>query len=249
MPDRDLLSPTAKDGQLLLAAAESDWERPIPHCPGWDAAQLTGHMGSILDWMARIVSTGERVSRRDRDPPPDDRDRLSSWFAAHLDRTLGVLTSVDPDRPTWTFSSRDDHRAGWWCRRLAVELAIHRWDAQDAAGTDTGTPALPLDGVVAAAGIGEFFIEFLPGILARNRLDGLRGGLALHATDDGAEWLFDLDAGTEAPTAQQQSIPIRTTVRASRSDLLLWLTNRKPGSAVDVHGDGEVVVRWVQVRR
>jgi hypothetical protein len=43
---------TAADGRDLLAAAETDWLRPIPHCPGWNAADLVGHMGAILSWIA-----------------------------------------------------------------------------------------------------------------------------------------------------------------------------------------------------
>ena len=37
MPEPDLLTTTAADGRDLLAAAEADWSRPIPHCPDWDA--------------------------------------------------------------------------------------------------------------------------------------------------------------------------------------------------------------------
>ena len=67
MPELDLATITAADGRDLLATAETDWSRPIPHCPAWDAADLVGHMGGILAWMARIVTTGEPVPRRDRE--------------------------------------------------------------------------------------------------------------------------------------------------------------------------------------
>ena len=70
MPELDLATVTAADGRDLLAAAETDWLRPVPHCPGWNAADLVGHMGAILSWIARIIATGERVSRRDRETPP-----------------------------------------------------------------------------------------------------------------------------------------------------------------------------------
>jgi Mycothiol maleylpyruvate isomerase N-terminal domain len=70
MIELDLAVVTAADGRNLLSAAQTDWLRPIPHCPGWDAADLVGHMGSILGWMARIVTTGEPVARADRESPP-----------------------------------------------------------------------------------------------------------------------------------------------------------------------------------
>jgi hypothetical protein len=92
MPELDLTITTA-DGRDLLTAAETDWLRPVLHCPGWDAADLVGHMGAILGWIARIVATGERVARRDRETPPAEHAALASWYSAHLSRTLG-----HPDR-------------------------------------------------------------------------------------------------------------------------------------------------------
>ncbi|MGO9927943.1 MAG: hypothetical protein ACLPLP_17950 [Mycobacterium sp.] len=53
----------------------------------------------------------------------------------------------------------------WWRRRLAVETAMHRWDAQHAVAVEGGPPPTPLDADVAAAGIEEFVTEFLPGLL------------------------------------------------------------------------------------
>ena len=79
-------------------------------------------------------------------------------------------------------------------RRLAVELAIHRWDAEQAAAADGAPPPSALDGDVAAAGIEEFMIEFLPRLLAPETTRQLSGTLHLHATDGQTEWWIDLDA-------------------------------------------------------
>ena len=73
-----------------------------------------------------------------------------------------------------------------------MELAIHRWDAQHAAGLGGAAPARPLDAAVAAAGIEEFLTEFLteflPGLLAQPEVGGLTGTLHLHATDGPSQW-------------------------------------------------------------
>jgi uncharacterized protein (TIGR03083 family) len=248
MPELDLLTTTAADGRDLLTAAEADWSRPIPHCPDWDAAELVGHMGGILAWMAQIVTTGERVSRRDRESAPADCGELADWYSAHLDRTLHILTSTDPESPTWTFSSRGDLRVGWWRRRLAVELAIHRWDAQHATGIDGGPQPRPLEGNIAAAGIEEFLTEFLPGLLADDGVEGLAGTLHLHATDGPSEWCIDLDtrAGAVAVAGHAKA---DTAIRGTRSDLLLWLTNREPSGTLEVLGRGDVAGQWAQLRR
>jgi uncharacterized protein (TIGR03083 family) len=248
MPELDLLSITAADGRGLLAAAEPDWSRPIPHCPGWDAAELVGHMGAILAWMATVVTTGERVSRRDRESAPADDGELAGWYGAHLDRTLHILTSTEPETQTWTFSSLGDHRVGWWRRRLAVELAIHRWDVQHAVTLQGGPPAQPLDGTVAAAGIEEFLTEFLPGLLAGDGVEGLAGTLHLHATDGESEWWIDLDARADA-VAVAGHAKADTAIRGTRSDLLLWLTNRAPSVPLEVLGRADVAARWAQLQR
>jgi uncharacterized protein (TIGR03083 family) len=240
-----LLHSAGDDARSLLAVAEGDWERTVPQCPGWDTAELVRHMGGILLWMAAVVTSGERVSRRSADPAPADPAELPSWYLAGLDHTLDVLGSADPDSPTWTFSSTGDHRVGWWDRRLAVEVAIHRWDAEHALGPSRPPPS-PLDGDVAAAGIEEFMIEFLPGLLSARPSGELSGTLHLHATDGPAEWWIDLGAGGPAVSGHAKA---DTAIRGTRSDLLLWLTNRSSPGSVDVVGRQEILDRWRQLRR
>lgn len=244
MTDRDLVEVTAADGGELLEAARSGWSRPVPHCPAWDAARLVGHTGSVLAWMTRIVTTGGPVARRDRERPPDRPDDLPAWYTDRLERAVDVLTTTAAATPVWTFSSRDERGIGWWRRRLAVELAIHRRDAQHAAGGHDA--ARPLDADVAAVGIEEFLAEFLPGLLAAPGIDGLTGTLRLHATDEGSEWWFDLDARAVAVPRQAEA---EIDVRGTRSDVLLWLTNHGPTAAVEVLGRRDVAARWGHLRR
>src|SRR5260370_40401829 len=144
MEDTALLHAAADDGRSLLAAAETDWGRAVPHCPEWDAAGLVRHMGSsILMWMAAIVTSSERVSRRTLAPGPEDPAELPRWYLATLDRTLDMLGSADPGSETWTFSSTGDRRVAWGNRRLPAELPIHPWDAEPAAPADAGPPPRP----------------------------------------------------------------------------------------------------------
>jgi uncharacterized protein (TIGR03083 family) len=235
-----LVRTSQAEGQALLAAARTGWHRPVPDCPDWDVAALVRHVGGILGWMAEIVTTHERVSPRSLPPPPEPVDEIPDWFEARLARTVAVFESADPNAATWTFSSIGDHRAGWWDRRLAVEIGVHRYDAENA----VWAPA-PLDGEVAAAGIAEFMLEFLPGLLAQADVEGLGGTLHLHATDGDVEWFVDLDARTARPEHRRAD----TAVRASRSDLLLWLTNRAPLGKLEVLGDASVGAKWARLRR
>jgi uncharacterized protein (TIGR03083 family) len=240
-----LLSAAEDDARALLAAAETDWGRLVPHCPAWDGAGLVRHTGGIFLWMAAIVTSGERVSRRTVDPAPGDPADLAAWYLVSLDRALAALRVADPGALTWTFSSTGDRRMAWWCRRLAVEVAIHRWDAQHAIADGRGEPQ-PLDGEVARAGIEEFVVEFLPGLLAQEGIEGLAGSLHLYATDRPGDWWFDLDAqGSAIPEQTKADI----AVRATRSDLLLWLTNRGLPDTIEATGNREILDRWHQLRR
>lgn len=248
MAELDLRTVTAADGRDLLAAAQSDWSRPVPHCPGWNAADLVGHMGAVLGWMAKIVTTGAAVPRSERETPPADQDKLAAWYRAHLDQTLAVLAATPAESPAWTFSSRGDQRVGWWRRRVAVELAIHRWDAQHAASQPTASSPGPVDADVAAAGIEEYLTEFLPGLLSQPGLEGLTGTLHLHATDGASEWwvnLGDKDGAIAIPGHRKAD----TAIRATQSDLLLWLTNRREPAVLEISGPPEVAARWTQLRR
>jgi len=241
----ELLDCAAADARSLLAAAGTRWDLPVPHCPEWDVAELVRHQGSIFAWMAAIVTGRQRVSRPGMAPAPASPADLPDWYLGNLDLALEVLGSADPESATWTFSSTGDQRVAWWQRRLAVEVGIHRFDVQHAVAVDGSQPA-PLDGGVAAAGIGEFVIEFLPGLLAQAASTDLHGTLHLHATDGPAEWSINLDAGG---VAEPRHANADTAIRGTRSDLLLWLTNRAPADSLEVFGRPELAASWKQLRR
>jgi uncharacterized protein (TIGR03083 family) len=267
---RDLLRVAGIEARGLIAAAETKWTETVPHCPEWDAAELVRHTGTIFGWMAAVVETGERVGFGTLGPAPENPEDLPPWYEANLRRALDVLGSADPASETWTFSSTGDRRARWWCRRLAVEVSIHRWDVDHAMAGIADPPPTALDGEVAQAGIEEYMIEFLPGLLAKARPDGQDGaggragrgarrdqenwsGIAgisgtfhLHATDGTAEWWIDLDAG--GPAVQQHA-KADMAVRGTRSDLLLWLTNRGPLESLELFGDEAIVECWKQFQR
>ena len=247
MESTDLIHAAERDARALLVAAQTRWDRPVPHCPDWDAAGLVRHTGSILRWQAAIVATGERVNRRTLEPaPPENPDDLPAWYLAGLSQVIEVFGSADPEATTWTFSRVGDQRAGWWQRRLAVEVAVHRWDAEHAAIFDDqgGTSLQPIEGEVAAAGIEEFLVEFLPGLLAPEDLEGITGTLHLHAVDGPTEWWVDLDDGGKAVAVHAKA---DTAIRGTRSDLLLWLNNRGRLDTLEVLGDRKILDRWGQL--
>ena len=89
-------------------------------------------------------------------------------------------------------------------------------------------------------------IEFLPGLLALETTGQLSGTLHLHATDGQTEWWIDLDAVGSAVSERAKA---DTAIRGTRSDLLLWLTNRSSPGSMEVFGRRELLDSWKQLRR
>jgi uncharacterized protein (TIGR03083 family) len=241
------LQAIGEDARALLVTAERAPDTPVPHCDPWDTSTVARHLGGIFTWMAAIVTSGDRVSRRDLPPAPEARGDLPAWYRTELDRVLDVFARADPEAVTWIFSDRGDRRVAWWHRRLAVETAVHRWDVQHAVAAvglpPDGGPD-PVEGPVAAAGIEEFVVDFLPGLLSRDGVAGLDGTLHLHATDGPSEWWMDLDAGG---AARPDHAKADTALRGTRSDLLLWLYNREPADRIEVFGPTAVLEQWRQL--
>ena len=70
----------------------------------------------------------------------------------------------------------------------------------------------------------------------------------LHATDGESEWWIDLGTRADAiPVAGHAKAD--TAIRGTRSDLLLWLTNREVTDALEVLGRADVAGQWTQLRR
>jgi hypothetical protein len=99
------------------------------------------------------------------------------------------------------------------------------------------------------SGTGEFQgpgADILPGLLASDTTGEVSGTLHLHATDGQTEWWIDLDA---AGSAVSGHVKAGTAIRGTRSDLLLWLTNRSSPGSMEVFGRRELLDSWKQLRR
>ena len=135
---------------------------------------------------------------------------------------LETLRSVDPATSVWTFSSTN-RTAAFWQRRRTQEIAVHRYDAETAAGTPT-----PIDTALAVDGIDEFLTVFLPR-LADNFGDVGDGTVHLHCTDVDGEWLVARHDGEVVVTAEHAKGDV--AARGGASDLLLFLWGRVPADS------------------
>lgn len=225
------------DTAELLTTAGAALDRDVPTCPGWTCERLIGHIGRVHRWTARWISTG---GAQDVERPPDG-DAVVAWARAGLGELVAAITAADDDDAT-VETWYGPQPATFWPRRMAIEAALHRYDAQLAAGVPT-----PVDTSLAIDAIDELFAVVLP-MRGTGGLDGDGRTIHLHATDpdlgehDGGEWLVTLAAG--GPEVTHVHAKGDVAVRGTASDLLLLLWNRVDPDRFEVFGDADLLTRW-----
>jgi uncharacterized protein (TIGR03083 family) len=223
----------------------------VPTCPEWTLRQLATHVGRAHRWAGEITSTRSAEFIPFRQVPdgriPDDPAQQAPWLRAGAARLIDAVRSAGSDE-VWTFGGL--RPASFWARRMAHETAVHRADAELAAGRD---PQIAAD--VAADGIDEWLLGFLSGVgsVAEDpRLGALPDGgvLHVHATDeslaDGAgEWLVRRDG--DQITVEHGHAKGDVALRGPAGRLLLVLVRRLPvdDPQVQVLGDQAVLTAWL----
>ena len=243
-----------REGNLLAAAAQlAGLSADVPSCPPWQVRDLLRHIGYVHRWAAGYVAEGRM------EPLPDEPSesevlsggppypQLIEWFRAGHAALLRTLRAADPALTCWTVIPGPSSLASW-ARRQAHETAIHRVDAELAAGRVTPTPA-----DFAADGIDELIMGFLgrdrsgqdlPRPAERYRT------LQVLASDIGPDphgWLIELTAdGSRAVCVSRGSGPADCTLAGPAAALYLLLWNRAEltTGGVTVSGDPRVLRAW-----
>jgi uncharacterized protein (TIGR03083 family) len=232
MQHDDSLQVIRREGAALLAAAEHAPGANVRGCPEWDMRDLLWHVGEVHNFWATVVDEKLTDFGSYTQPPRPDAGALASFAREQLDFVVRVLADTDPDAEVWTWT--DDHTAGWIARRMAHETAVHRWDAEDAAGIDA-----QLDPELASDGVDEFLSWFL------SDKDVDAGSVHLHATDTPGEWLVRFGSG--APVVTREHAKGDAALRGPASDLILALWKRAPRDRLEIIGDASAVDRLFAV--
>jgi uncharacterized protein (TIGR03083 family) len=228
---------TRESAALADAAARAGLAAPVPTCPDWTVADLVAHIGNVQQWARLTVETRatERISWRSL-PPVPGADALLDWFREQGAALVAVLGATDPDAPAWSWT--DDHHARFWSRRQAHEVAVHRIDAESAAGD-----MAPIDPTLAVDGVDEW-LWMLPFRLA-GEIDGSGETVHLHCTDTlpelAGEWLVTLDGANVR--VERVHAKGDVAARGTGSDLDLYLWGRVPASTLEVFGDAALLRR------
>ena len=236
--------------QLALAADQAGLDAPVPSCPSWQVRDLVRHLGHVHRWAAGYVAEQREQRLPDElfgsDPlsaaPPDAG--LLGWFRDGHAALVETLRQADPGMSCWTFFAAPSPLA-FWARRQAHETAIHRADAELAAGRLPDYPA-----VFAADGIDELIMGFFARDEARltpGQRAGERRSLLVRASDTGGEWLAELTAdGRMAARVRRGAGPADCTLDGPAASLYLLLWNRRDlaGSGIMASGDGTMLQAW-----
>jgi uncharacterized protein (TIGR03083 family) len=230
------------DGPALQdAVAETGPDAAVPACPGWTVADLVEHLTSLSKWVRETAPRGVVTKPEARvvpSPRPEWPDALEG-LRRELTRTVETLDALDPEFPAWTWPAQAK-KAGFWHRRMAHEISVHRWDAEAAAGRPGA-----IETKLAADGVNEILDTWLP---AGRRLEptDLLGVVHLVATDASYEWFLRLrgtgvallDTGTILDSDDHHA---RAEAIGTASDLQLALMGRRPLDVLTISGDPRLV--------
>ena len=213
----------------------------VPSCPDWTVADLVEHLTGLLHWVRGTSARGV-TTRPEPEPPAPPRpawDDALNGLRRELTGTIETLEALEADFPAWNWAPQAK-TAGFWHRRMAHEVSVHRWDAEAAAGRAT-----PIETKLAADGISEVLDTWLPAGKRKGPTD-LHGVVHLTASDAGYEWFVRLrgagvallDTGTILDTDDHHP---RAEATGTASDLLLTLMGRQRPDRLVVSGDPRLI--------
>jgi uncharacterized protein (TIGR03083 family) len=229
---------------LADAAGNAGPDAPVPTCPGWAVRDLVRHLGGVHRWATTFVSTGRTTPIAESSDletwvggwPPDDA--LMPWFREGHVALVAALESAPDDLACWSFLPAPSPLA-FWARRQAHETAIHRADADAAAGTTTVFPD-----AFAADGVEELLFGF-GGRRGAGMRTPVERSLQLRATDVDARWHVRLTPGERGDVETvREDAGGECAVTATASDLYRLLWNRREPDGLEVEGDPEVLRLW-----
>ncbi|MGQ0824556.1 MAG: maleylpyruvate isomerase family mycothiol-dependent enzyme [Actinomycetota bacterium] len=237
----DFVAAIRREGaDCVRAARATGVDAKVPSCADWTVADLCSHLGRLHRWVVEVIELRPKPFERywETIDTPDGGallDFLESGYAPMAD----ALGTVAPTEPMWSWT--DDRTAGFWARRQAHELAVHRWDAQLAGGIPQ-----PIERALAVDGIQEVF-DILPFRLGAKYPGGNDETIHLHCTDsDDGEWLLRI--GAERLEVTREHAKGDVAARGTASDLLLVLWGRYPPEQLEVFGDADLLRRFRNAR-
>jgi uncharacterized protein (TIGR03083 family) len=223
-------------GLALANAAEGNFDAVVTCCPGWVVADLVWHLREVHDFWGSIVNglvdDPNQVPEISR---PTDNEQLIADYRAGVVWMADILAAADQAAPVWTWSHQKD--VAFVTRHQVQEAAVHRWDAEIAAGKH-----IDIEPDVASDSVDEFLEHSTPG--RYKEAAPLSGSVHLHATDTDGEWIIREDKNRNLSIVRGHE-KADAALSATASDLLLTLYRRIEPDQSGVHGDLSVLSRFL----
>jgi uncharacterized protein (TIGR03083 family) len=227
----------AEVAAFLPACERAGFSAPVPPCPGWSVSDLVWHLTEVHHFWSWIVEGAHQSPEGYEQPTrPVDDAALVALYESTARHMLDVLAGADTAATVWAWTH--DHTAGFVLRRMAQETAVHRIDADLAAGVHA-----QMDAMLASDGIDEFLEHFLADGSAAVAAVG--GSVHLHCADVAGEWT--VRPGSVGWELTREHAKGDCALRGAAVDLLMVLWRRSPLSMADVVGDAAVAERFVAV--
>jgi uncharacterized protein (TIGR03083 family) len=223
----------AEGPRLADAASSAGLEAAVPGCPDWQVRDLVAHVGEVHRWAAAIVD-GALVEPKVAPPPVPDDAELLDWYRVGHAALVEALHAAPADLTCFAFLPAPSPLA-FWARRQALELAIHRSDAEAAAQSRT-----PIDDALALDGMDEL----LNGFGARKK--AFEAAAIRLVPEDAASWFVTLGDQGLAVSAKDPGTPADVTVTGSAGEVYRWMWNRPADVTVD--GDPVLAEEWQKIR-
>lgn len=201
-------------------------------------------MGVVQRWATQcIIEVAGPEGRQQFRPDAEmmsDGVALAAWLTAGAQTLVDEITARGADAATWHPFGGDDRTVGLWARRLAQEVLVHRWDAQDAVGLTT-----PLDPELASDGVDEYLGLLFRGLVTDDNRP--HGSLHLHCTDVTGEWLARFDDDTYVLTREHAKGDAAWRGPAEPMLLGLWGRSCDRTDEMEVLGTAEVASSWLAI--
>jgi uncharacterized protein (TIGR03083 family) len=211
----------------------------VPAYPDFTVHSLAAHIGRALRLFQGIITT-DGTDYQSVEVP--EGEEVADWVLAGVDPLVTVLSEVPPDKPV-PFPHRAGERpAGLIAPLLAVEVGVHRWDAESVLGEH-----VPIPSDLAVQEVESVFANFVPR-LADSGVAAIGGTVWLRTTDTEAAWTARVDHGrlvTQREPGGPRDTAVVATGAAQDIALLVWKRALPPRPELEVTGSADVLKRFL----